>query len=337
MERDFYQIDLRAYNSFGVDVKADRMVTFDSAGALHDLLADGTLRRGEWAVLGGGNNILFTQDYRGTLIHPAGCGIEALGRDDERVRIRAQAGLGWDNLVAWSVAEGLWGLENLTAIPGSVGAAPVQNIGAYGVEVKDMIEAVEWMDAESFERVVTPAGACGFGYRDSIFKGALRRRAIVTAVIFTLGRKPRPQLGYGDLEREVAVLGAPSPENIRAAVAAIRARKLPDPKALGNAGSFFKNPLVDAMPAEQLAAQYPGMPSWQCGDGRVKLSAGWLIDRAGWRGFRRGAVGVYEAQALVLVNYGGATGRDILQLSDDIRADVERKFGIRLETEVDIF
>ena len=337
MERDFYQFDLQSYNSFGIGVKADRMVTFDSVEALHDSLADGVFRRGAWAVLGGGNNILFTQDYRGTLIHPTGCGIATLGQEGERVRVRAEAGLEWDSFVAWSVAEGLWGVENLTAIPGSVGAAPVQNIGAYGVEVKDSIEAVEWSDAENLTRMVTPAEACGFGYRNTLFKSALRHRAIVTAVVFTLGRKPRPQLGYGDLEREVASLGAPSLENIRSAVAAIRARKLPDPKTLGNAGSFFKNPLVDAVLAEKLAAQYPGMPQWVCGDGRVKLSAGWLIDRAGWKGFRRGAVGVYEAQALVLVNYGGATGRDVVQLADDIRADVERKFGLRLEPEVELF
>ncbi|MBE5032758.1 UDP-N-acetylmuramate dehydrogenase [Gallalistipes aquisgranensis] len=337
MER-FLDIDLTPYNSFGVPARADRMVTFDSREELRELLADGEILAGRWGVLSGGNNILFTQDFRGTLLHPVGKGIEVLSSDVSRVRVRVQAGLEWDDLVAWAVERGLWGLENLSLIPGYVGAAPVQNIGAYGAEAKDTVEAVELLDTGTLAPLTLAAAHCGFGYRESVFKGVLRGRAVITAVVFSLGRVPRPSLGYGDLARETAALGGPSLENIRRAVTAIRRRKLPDPKETGNAGSFFKNPVVERSVAERLKERYPDLPLYPAQDeAHCKLPAGWLIDRAGWKGHARPTVGVHGAQALVLVNRGGATGTEVLGLASDIRRDVEERFGVRIETEVNVW
>ena len=337
MTHDFRHIDLQPYNSFGVRAVADRLAAFGSEDELRELLLNGEILAGRWDVLGKGNNILFTQDYRGTLIHPTGTGIEVLSSDAQRVRIRVQAGLEWDDLVAWAVGEGLWGVENLSLIPGSVGAAPVQNIGAYGAEAGEVIDAVEMLAVESLVPITLAGAHCAFGYRDSVFKRQMKDRAIITAVIFSLGRQPKPRLGYGDLKQETEAQGDPSLKNIRRAVIDIRRRKLPDPATLGNAGSFFKNPVVPHETAERLVRQYPDMPLYPGAADSTKLAAGWLIDRAGWKGFRRGDAGVHDAQALVLVNFGGASGREILQLSDDIRADVQHKFGVPLDTEVNIW
>lgn len=338
MKEEFYDIDLTPYNSFGVSVRVDRMVTFDSREALRESLADGEILAGRWGVLSGGNNILFTQDFRGTLIHPVGKEIEILSSDATRVRVRVQAGLEWDDLVAWTVERDLWGLENLSLIPGYVGAAPVQNIGAYGAEAKDTIEAVELLDTVSLSPLTLSAAHCGFGYRESVFKGVLKGRAVITAVIFSLSRVARPSLGYGDLSRETEALGGPSLKNIREAVIAIRRRKLPDPKETGNAGSFFKNPVVERAVAEKLKAEYPDLPLYPAHDEEhCKLPAGWLIDRAGWKGFVRNTVGVHAAQALVLVNRGGATGAEVLALAADIRRDVESRFGVTIDMEVNVW
>ncbi len=338
MKEDFRNIDLTACNSFGISVRADRMVTFDSREALCELLADGEILSGKWGVLSGGNNILFTEDFHGTLLHPVGRQIEMLSSDDSRVRVRVQAGLEWDDLVAWAVERDLWGLENLSLIPGYVGAAPVQNIGAYGAEVKDTIEAVELLDTDSLAPITLAAAHCGFGYRESVFKGVLKGRVVITAVLFSLSRVPHPSLGYGDLLKETEALGGPALKNIREAVIAIRRRKLPDPKETGNAGSFFKNPVVERSVAEKLKEKYPDMPLYPAQDeAHRKLPAGWLIDRAGWKGRMRATVGVHAAQALVLVNRGGATGTEVLELASDIRRDVERQFGVTIEMEVNLW
>ena len=334
MIREFHQISLRTRNSFGVDQQAARLVEFETPEDLRTLFAAGIPEK--WTVLAGGNNILFTRDYDGVLLTPVARGITLLSDDGDEVRVRADAGVEWDDLVEWAVGRGLWGIENLSLIPGKAGAAPVQNIGAYGCEAKDAIRRVEMYCIETGAMLTLDAAHCGFGYRESVFKHDLKGRVIITAVEIALTHTPRPRLGYGDVEREVEARGGATLRNIREAICAIRRAKLPDPAVLGNAGSFFKNPVVGAAAAERLLAEYPDMPHYPAPEGRVKLAAGWLIDRAGMKGSRKGAVGVHERQALVLVNHGGATGGEVIAFARTVQAKVREKFGIEIDTEVNI-
>ena len=334
MIREFHQISLRTRNSFGVDQQAARLVEFETPEDLRTLFAAGIPEK--WTVLAGGNNILFTRDYDGVLLTPVARGITLLSDDGDEVRVRADAGVEWDDLVEWAVGRGLWGIENLSLIPGKAGAAPVQNIGAYGCEAKDAIRRVEMYCVETGAMLTLDAAHCGFGYRESVFKHDLKGRAIITAVEIALTHTPRPRLGYGDVEREVEARGGATLRNIREAICAIRRAKLPDPAVLGNAGSFFKNPVVGATAAERLFAEYPDMPHYPAPEGRVKLAAGWLIDRAGMKGSRKGAVGVHERQALVLVNHGGATGGEVIAFAHEVQERVREKFGIEIDTEVNI-
>ena len=334
MIREFHQISLRTRNSFGVDQQAARLVEFETPEDLRTLFAAGIPEK--WTVLAGGNNILFTRDYDGVLLTPVARGITLLSDDGDEVRVRADAGVEWDDLVEWAVGRGLWGIENLSLIPGKAGAAPVQNIGAYGCEAKDVIRRVEMYCVETGAMLTLDAAHCGFGYRESVFKHSLKGRVVITAVELLLHRTPRPKLGYGDVEREVEARGGATLRNIREAICAIRRAKLPDPAVLGNAGSFFKNPVVGAAAAERLLAEYPDMPHYPAPEGRVKLAAGWLIDRAGMKGSRKGAVGVHERQALVLVNHGGATGGEVIAFARTVQAKVREKFGIEIDTEVNI-
>ena len=334
MIREFHQISLRTRNSFGVDQQAARLVEFETPEDLRTLFAAGIPEK--WTVLAGGNNILFTRDYDGVLLTPVARGITLLSDDGDEVRVRADAGVEWDDLVEWAVGRGLWGIENLSLIPGKAGAAPVQNIGAYGCEAKDAIRRVEMYCVETGAMLTLDAAHCGFGYRESVFKHDLKGRVIITAVEIALTHTPRPRLGYGDVEREVEARGGVTLRNIREAICAIRRAKLPDPAVLGNAGSFFKNPVVGAAAAERLLAEYPDMPHYPAPKGRVKLAAGWLIDRAGMKGRRKGAVGVHERQALVLVNHGGATGGEVIAFAHEVQERVREKFGIEIDTEVNI-
>ena len=334
MIREFHQISLRTRNSFGVDQQAARLVEFETPEDLRTLFAAGIPEK--WTVLAGGNNILFTRDYDGVLLTPVARGITLLSDDGDEVRVRADAGVEWDDLVEWAVGRGLWGIENLSLIPGKAGAAPVQNIGAYGCEAKDAIRRVEMYCVETGAMLTLDAAHCGFGYRESVFKHDLKGRAIITAVEIALTHTPRPRLGYGDVEREVEARGGATLRNIREAICAIRRAKLPDPAVLGNAGSFFKNPVVGAAAAERLLAEYPDMPHYPAPEGRVKLAAGWLIDRAGMKGSRKGAVGVHERQALVLVKHGGATGGEVIAFAHEVQERVREKFGIEIDTEVNI-
>ena len=334
MIREFHQISLRTRNSFGVDQQAARLVEFETPEDLRTLFAAGIPEK--WTVLAGGNNILFTRDYDGVLLTPVARGITLLSDDGDEVRVRADAGVEWDDLVEWAVGRGLWGIENLSLIPGKAGAAPVQNIGAYGCEAKDAIRRVEMYCVETGAMLTLDAAHCGFGYRESVFKHDLKGRVIITAVEIALTHTPRPRLGYGDVEREVEARGGATLRNIREAICAIRRAKLPDPAVLGNAGSFFKNPVVGAAAAERLLAEYPDMPHYPAPEGRVKLAAGWLIDRAGMKGYREGSVGVHERQALVLVNHGGATGGEVIAFAHEVQERVRGKFGIEIDTEVNI-
>lgn len=334
MIREFHQISLRTRNSFGVDQQTARLVEFETPEDLRTFFAAGIPER--WTVLAGGNNILFTEDYNGVLLTPVARQIAVLSGDGSEVRVRADAGVEWDDLVEWAVERGLWGIENLSLIPGKAGAAPVQNIGAYGCEAKDVIRRVEMFCVETGALLTLDAAHCGFGYRESVFKHDLKGRVIITAVEIALSHTPRPRLGYGDVEREVEARGGVTLRNIREAICSIRRAKLPDPAVLGNAGSFFKNPVVEAAVAERLLAEYPEMPHYPAPEGRVKLAAGWLIDRAGMKGRREGAVGVHERQALVLVNYGGATGGEVIAFAHKVQEKVREKFGIGIDTEVNI-
>ena len=334
MIREFHQISLRGRNSFGVDQRAARLVEFETAEDLRTFFAAGI--PGRWTVLAGGNNILFTEDYDGVLLTPVARQIALLSDDGDEVRLRVEAGVEWDDLVEWAVERGLWGIENLSLIPGKAGSAPVQNIGAYGCEAKDAIRRVEMYCVETGNLLTLDAAHCGFGYRESVFKHDLKGRVIITAIEIRLSHTPRPKLGYGDVEREVEARGGATLRNIREAICSIRRAKLPDPAVLGNAGSFFKNPVVEAPVAERLLAEYPDMPHYAAPEGRVKLAAGWLIDRAGMKGSRKGAVGVHERQALVLVNHGGATGGEVIAFAHEVQERVREKFGIEIDTEVNI-
>lgn len=336
MIREFEEHPLRGLNSFHADEKARRLVVFDAAEDLDHIFAPES-GLGKFYVLGGGNNILFTGYFDGALLKPDIRGIHVLAEDDEAVTVEAGAAVEWDDLVAWSVERGLWGAENLSLIPGTVGAAPVQNIGAYGAEAKDVIARVRMFDTVRREHGVLTAEECRFAYRDSIFKHELRGRAVITSVEFRFGKRPAPDLGYGDLQRETEARGGASLRNIREAVCAIRRGKLPDTAVLGNAGSFFKNPVVSRAEAERLAARYEGMPVYPAPDPeRRKLAAGWLIDRAGMKGYRKGRAGVHDRQALVLVNFGGATGEEIMELAREVQLRVRDAFGVAIEPEVNI-
>ena len=331
-----YNVPLGPMNSFGIDATAKYMLEFENSDELVAYFNRSDKPSDRWTVISGGNNILLTRDYEGVVLHPTGRRMEVLGEGKDMVRVRVEAGVEWDDFVAWCVAHGWSGVENLSLIPGYVGAAPVQNIGAYGVEVKEVVESVEALMIDTLESQRFSNAECKFGYRESVFKNRLRGQAIITAVTFALRTYSEPRLGYGDLKAETQKLGEPTLENIRRAVIAIRRRKLPDPKEMGNAGSFFKNPVVDQTVADALQMEYENMPIYPVGKGRVKLAAGWLIDQAGWRGAVRGRVGVHERQALVLVNRGGATGDEVLDLAREIQHDVEQKFGVKIEPEVNI-
>lgn len=335
MIRDFQEINLTLRNSFHVEQRARRLIEFETEQELMALFRRERFDR--WVVLSGGNNILFTQDYDGVILCPVAEQIELLGEEQGRVRVRVGAGREWDELVAWAVERGLWGIENLSLIPGKAGAAPVQNIGAYGAEAKDVIRRVRFYDVEADAMRTLEREECRFGYRESIFKQELKGRVVITEIEIELTREANPRLGYGDVEREVERLGGATLRNIREAICTIRRSKLPDTAVLGNAGSFFKNPVVERAVAEELLTRYPDMPHYATADPeRVKLAAGWLIDRAGLKGYRAGRVGVHERQALVLVNHGGATGAEVIELAHKVQAEVKKQFGVEIDTEVNI-
>ena len=321
---------LKDRNTFGMDVKADRMVEWSTPDELKGLLS--TLER-PVLMMGGGSNLLFMSDFRGTVLHSAVNSIDVLGYTDDHIHVRVGSGMVWDDFVAWCTVNGYWGVENLSAIPGEVGASAVQNIGAYGVEAKDVIDTVQTIClADGSERDFSNS-ECNYAYRQSIFKNELKGQYAVAYVIYTLSKVPQPKLGYGALEQEVERLGGPTLANIRQAVIAIRESKLPDPKVLGNAGSFFMNPVISEQEFSIIRSNYPDVPSYPA-PGGVKVPAGWLIEKTGWKGRSLGPAAVYEKQALVLVNKGGATGTDVKRLADTIIADVKQKFGITLSTEV---
>ena len=329
-------VSLKAYNTFGLDYKADCVIHIDSEEEAKSLFKGEKTFNGPLFIVGGGSNLLFTADYHGTILHPEIGGIRIEENNQEYALISAGAGVSWDSLVEWTVNKGLGGMENLSLIPGLVGAAPVQNIGAYGVEVKDMIETVRAVSTEDGSVREFNNNECRFGYRNSIFKNEEKGRYLVTRVYFKLRIKPSLKLDYGSLNDEIKNLGEINLKNIRQAVINIRRSKLPDPEIIGNAGSFFKNPVIPNAEAERLKEMFPKMPLYSDISGGTKLAAGWLIDQCGLKGYRKGNAGVHENQALVLVNYGSASGTEIVQLSEFVNKAVLEKFGVSLEREVEI-
>ena len=332
----YENISLKKYNTFGLNVRADRLVTFKHEEyAIHFFKEqNGSVEK--LMILGGGSNLLFTDDFHGTMIHPEMEDISLEGKKGNDIIVSAGAGVTWDKLVESTVKKGLGGLENLSLIPGLVGATPVQNIGAYGVEVKDAIEKVRAISIEDGSVREFKNEECKFGYRESIFKRELKGKYLITKVYFRLSTKSKLCLEYGSLKDEINKLGSTSLGNIRNIVISTRQSKLPDPEQICNAGSFFKNPVVDSPVADKLKSKHPKIPVFKDHSGGVKIAAGWLIEQCGWKGKRIGDAGVHDKQALVIVNHGNATGRELFDLSEQIRKSVAEKFGIILEREVEV-
>lgn len=333
---------LKPYNTFGVEAMASHLFILNQQSDLKELtnwpgFREMSCHPGRILVLGQGSNILFADDFDGFILKNEIGGIEITGEDESSVTIEAGAGVIWNDLVDFAVSRNWWGIENLALIPGTAGAAPVQNIGAYGAEAADVIVRVSAFIPETGRMIVLENSDCGFGYRDSIFKRSLKNRTVISSVVFRLSKKARPRLEYSGVREELNRRGIsnPSAADIAEAVAAIRRSKLPDPAVLGNGGSFFKNPVVSESFGQQLKESYPLMPLHRQGE-FYKIPAGWLIEQAGWKGYRTGDAGCYEKQSLILVNYGTATGRDILSLADRITASVSSMFGIVLEREVNV-
>ncbi len=325
---------LAARNTLRVDARCAWLAEVHEAAALPGLLAHPALRDLPVLPLGGGSNMLFTGDWPGLIVQIGGARISVEDEAGKCVHLRVEAGAGWDDFVRWTLARGLCGLENLILIPGSVGAAPIQNIGAYGVESASCIERVEAWDRHSQQWAEMTARDCAFAYRDSCFRRA-PQRWIITAVRFVLPREAPLHLDYAGIREELAAMriADPGPAQVAEAVLRLRTRKLPDPAQIGNAGSFFKNPVIDAAQAAALQAAYPRLPHWPQPDGRVKLAAAWLIEQAGCKGLREGDAGISDRHALVLVNHGRASGPQLWALAQRVRHTVAERFGVLLEPE----
>jgi len=332
---------LQHFHTFGVAVSARHFCEVSSREELREALDFGRAHALPVMILGGGSNVLFREDYPGLIIRMCLSGIQLVSSTGDAVEVRAEAGENWHGFVLHCLAQGWHGLENLALIPGCVGAAPIQNIGAYGVEVKERITEVEVLDIGSGSIRHLSANECSFGYRDSVFKNALRGRAVVLSVTFALQRDARVEISYGTLATELAAIADPTPRDVLDAVCRIRRARLPDPGVLGNAGSFFKNPVIAESQYQRLRERFPQMPAFAVdgktynnGTNNVKVPAAWLIEQAGWKGRVARRAAVYERQPLVLVNLGGATANEITALAFDVIDAVSTTFGIRLEPEV---
>ena len=324
---------LARLNTLRVDAQANLLADIRDAAKLPELLDFPAIRQGRLLVLGEGSNVLFTDDFHGTVLRMSTRGVQ-VESDGDSARIAVAAGERWDDYVRWTLGQGYAGLENLILIPGTVGAAPIQNIGAYGCEVAEFIESVEAWDLRERRVVMLDHATCAFAYRDSLFKHE-PGRYIVTAVRFVLPRSRALRTDYAGIDEELARMGVdtPAPFHVAEAVVRLRTRKLPDPAVIGNAGSFFKNPIVGAATAEALQREHAGLPAWPQGDDRCKISAGWMIEAAGFKGVREGDAGISNRHALVLVNHGHASGPQLWALAQQVMGGVHAKFGVRLEPE----
>ena len=326
---------LLPYHTFGMDVKTSVFIEYTSVDELKQILQQENLSDKKWLHIGGGSNLLFTGDYEGMILHSAIKGTEIVYEDDESVHVRVGAGEVWDDFVAYTVNQDWYGAENLSLIPGEVGASAVQNIGAYGMEAKDLIVKVEALEVITGNVSVFTNTECRYAYRESIFKKEWKGRYIITYVTYRLSKSPQFHLEYGNVKGELEKQGCElTLKNVRDVIIRIREAKLPDPKVQGNAGSFFMNPVIPRMQYESLLAKYPEMPHYKVDEEWVKVPAAWMIDRCGWKGKRMGNAGVHDKQALVLVNCGGATGQEIITLSQHIQQSVYESFGIAIVPEV---
>lgn len=328
---------LKKYNTFGIDAKTKCFASFDSVIELNDILDSEIYSNNKTFILGGGSNILLTKDFDGLILHNKIVGICVLEDSERFVIVEVGGGVNWHEFVQWSVNQELSGLENLALIPGTVGASPVQNIGAYGMEVKDTITKVHAFEIEKRKTRVFNNEECKFEYRDSIFKSELKDRIIITKVEFKLSKTPLNRTTYGAIAEELKVLKLnPSPRHISEAVINIRNRKLPNPAELGNSGSFFKNPIISKSKFELLKKDFSEIVGYKISEMEIKIAAGWLIDNAGLKGYRNGDAGVHKNQALVLVNYGNASGKDIIKLAEKVQKTILEKYAIEIEPEVNI-
>ena len=330
-------VNLQPYNSFGFSATAKYFIEINAIDNLRQLIKTPEFKEEKHLILSGGNNILFTNDcFDGIVILMNNKGIKIVHEDEGDVIVRAQAGEDWPEFVEQMVARGFYGVENLAHIPGKIGAAPVQNIGAYGMELKDSFFQCHALNLTTGETRIFTNEACRFGYRESVFKHELKGQYTITSVDLLLHKQSELKLEYGNIKAYLEQNGIAQPtlQQLHDAICAIRDAKLPDVKQIGSAGSFFKNPVISAEQFDALQKQYPDAPHYPDAEGMVKVPAGWLIEQAGWKGWRDDHVGVYEKQALVLVHYGGGKGEDIVSLSQRIQKSVEEKFGIQISPEV---
>ncbi|MDR0385429.1 MAG: UDP-N-acetylmuramate dehydrogenase [Prevotellaceae bacterium] len=328
---------LKSLNTFGFDAKARYFAAPDSTDKIKELLT--VFRKADIPVfiLGGGSNVIFAGDFDGLVLRPQIKCMERIDEDNEHVVMKVGAGVVWDEFVRYAVENGLGGIENLSGIPGNVGASPVQNIGAYGMEAKDSTVAVSGIFIDSIEPFVMENADCKFMYRNSVFKNELKNKTVITHVTFRLSKNPVYKLDYGNLKQELGRHGETGLTNIRKSIISIRTSKLPDPVELGNAGSFYKNPVVEQTEADRLLALFPSMPVYpDTSTGKIKLSAGWLIEKCSLKGFRQKDIGVHHKQALVLVNYGKGTASELITFSQMVQDKVFEQFGIKIEPEVNI-
>lgn len=333
-------VSLKPYNTFGIDANARYLVEINHADDINTLLQLSDFVNIPKLILGGGSNVLLCHDFDGLVIKMNIQGIEVIREDDDHVYVVAGAGVGWHELVLFCVQHGYAGMENLSLIPGTVGAAPLQNIGAYGVELEQVFESLTAVHTRTGERRTFLHADCQFGYRESVFKHELKGQYIITGVTFQLDKRPTFHTRYGAIQETLAEMGisddALSIKAISDAVIRIRRSKLPDPAQIGNAGSFFKNPEIPKAQFDTLKGQFDALPGYPIGEDTVKIPAGWLIEQAGWKGYRAGSAGVHAKQALVLVNHGNATGQELLALAKQVQDSVQEKFGVSITPEVNI-
>lgn len=334
----FLKKSLKNYNSFGIDVQADEFFSVETKDELIEVLKN--VKKEDLFILGGGSNMLLTQDLQKTVLHINLKGKKILWEDDQEVIVQAMAGENWHEFVLFCLEKGFGGIENLSLIPGNVGTVPIQNIGAYGVEIKDVFESCTAIEIDTLQEKEFSLENCKFGYRDSVFKNELKGKYIITSVSFRLKKKNHQlNTSYGSIDKFLEAQGISNPkiQDVSNAVISIRKSKLPDPKVLGNSGSFFKNPIITEEDFQQLQKNYPEIPHFSMPENQIKVPAGWLIDKAGLKGYRKGDAGIHKDQALVLVNYGNASGKEILELAEKVQEEIFRLFKIQLQPEVNIF
>ncbi len=338
MLKFFKSHSLADYNTFGFDVKADLFVEINTIKEFQELLQSSEWKENQYLILGGGSNILLRDDFHGLVVVNRIAGIELIEEDDKSVKVKCGGGENWHQFVLYTLQKNWGGLENLSLIPGTVGAAPMQNIGAYGVEIKDTFHSLEAINLKTAKVEKFDADECEFGYRESVFKHKFKGQYLIASVCFQLDKPGfhKLNLDYGIIKNVLAEqnIVKPSIQDVSNAVIRIRQSKLPDPAEIGNSGSFFKNPIIESSAFEKLKREFPEIPFYELEDGKIKLAAGWLIEKAGWKGHEENGVGVHQKQALVLVNYGKGKGNDILKLAKKIQDSIQTKFGIELNPEV---